>query len=164
MSQFKSYISTLTLIILVLFYFDRRLESINEVISQEQAYHHHHGKQDYHIMDNNQEQEVDYMCMPFITYKVTLCIHPPDVDVYVSRTLAMGVMWEYSLVDRMLSWIRRDPSLGLIDLGANIGKCLLSLYLIARLDNSLLKSREIKLSSLYINNNLLFIETGLTCR
>ena len=62
-----------------------------------------------------------YLCKPFKKYNATFCIHDPQRDFYISSLLNQGIMYEPIQVNRILRWLRRDTSLGLIDLGANIG-------------------------------------------
>ena len=51
----------------------------------------------------------------------TVCLHPPEQDVYISRQLINNASWEPIIVAQFQQVLRADPHLGVIDLGANIG-------------------------------------------
>ena len=51
-----------------------------------------------------------------------ICIHPPEVDRYVSGFLKDGALWEPETIELFQSILERDPEIGVIDIGANIGR------------------------------------------
>ena len=50
-----------------------------------------------------------------------ICIHPVKKDVWVSRTLKHGIVWEKQIIKIYQHLLKQDPELGVIDIGANIG-------------------------------------------
>ena len=50
-----------------------------------------------------------------------ICIHPVKTDVWVSRTLKQGIVWEKEIIKIYQHLLKQDPELGVIDIGANIG-------------------------------------------
>ena len=61
-----------------------------------------------------------------LTYipSIKICIHPNYLkqDRSISGTIARGTVWESWIVDQMRHALRQDPSMGLLDIGANIGQ------------------------------------------
>ncbi|CAL1532516.1 unnamed protein product [Lymnaea stagnalis] len=55
-----------------------------------------------------------------------ICVHPVKDDKWVSGSLKAGKLWEAHLVTEMMSALKADPSLQLVDLGCNIGQFSLS--------------------------------------
>ncbi|XP_012946010.1 uncharacterized protein LOC106013831 [Aplysia californica] len=52
---------------------------------------------------------------------VKICVYPKQDDIYVSKTLKGGRLFESDLVLQMAQALKADPSLQFIDFGANIG-------------------------------------------
>ena len=71
--------------------------------------------------DTNKSDPDEIICKPFPQYGMTICIHDPSRDIYISKRLNDGKLWEEHDVNLMLGWLKRDPSLALIDIGANLG-------------------------------------------
>ena len=60
-------------------------------------------------------------CKRFNDFNLTVCIHDPETDIYVSKKISQGVLWEGHLIKIIQDMIKEDRSLALIDIGANIG-------------------------------------------
>ena len=71
--------------------------------------------------DTNKSDPDEIICKPFPQYGMTICIHDPSRDIYISKRLNDGKLWEEHDVNLMLGWLKGDPSLALIDIGANLG-------------------------------------------
>ena len=75
------------------------------------------------IVDLHQVTEDNITCVKtkelFSLYRTTLCIHPGR-DI-VSTTIAAAGIWEEEYVTLLLRILIRNPSLDVIDIGANIG-------------------------------------------
>ncbi|XP_005111170.2 uncharacterized protein LOC101856851 [Aplysia californica] len=52
---------------------------------------------------------------------VKMCVYPSQNDVYVSKDLKEGRLYESHLVHQMAEVLKSDPTLQFIDMGANIG-------------------------------------------
>ena len=52
---------------------------------------------------------------------VKVCVYPVDMDTQISRQILSTGMWEPSIVNRFQELLSRDPRLGVIDVGANLG-------------------------------------------
>ena len=74
-------------------------------------------------VDLNQLTEDNITCIRtkelFSLYRTTICIHP-GTDI-VSTTIAAAGIWEEAYVTLLLRILIRNPSLDVIDIGANIG-------------------------------------------
>lgn len=52
----------------------------------------------------------------------TICLYPDDEDVYISKEIRHGGIWDREILTKAFQDIlRNDPGLGFIDIGANIG-------------------------------------------
>ena len=51
-----------------------------------------------------------------------ICIHDPEVDRFVSGYLKEGAVWETDSVGLFQELLENNPELGVVDIGANIGK------------------------------------------
>ena len=72
------------------------------------------------INNNNTNKKYHCLRMSIAPYP-TVCVHPPDRDVYISRQLINNGTWEPIIVEKFLKVLRTNPDVGVIDLGANIG-------------------------------------------
>ena len=60
------------------------------------------------------------------TIAFPMCIHEPSQDIYISRSLFGGFLYEHDLVRTCMGYLSQDPELGLLDIGANLGVYTLS--------------------------------------
>lgn len=60
-------------------------------------------------------------CPSFPKFNITICIHDPKKDIWISSFLSKGNMWEAEQLNHLRTWLGREKSLTLIDIGANIG-------------------------------------------
>ena len=51
-----------------------------------------------------------------------ICIHPVQKDIYVSKSIKIGGIWEGHVLQVFQALLQTDPSLAVIDIGANIGQ------------------------------------------
>lgn len=52
-----------------------------------------------------------------------MCIWDPEKDIYISKTISQGDIWERFFADEMMKTIRESGKKGIvIDAGANIGQ------------------------------------------
>ena len=51
----------------------------------------------------------------------TVCLYPDEVDMHLSRKIREDGTWEPHMVKLFLDILKKDPELGFIDIGANIG-------------------------------------------
>ena len=56
------------------------------------------------------------------TPSINLCIHPPEVNSFISKVMQSVGYHEKPIADAILGLMEQHPSSGLLDLGANIGK------------------------------------------
>ena len=64
----------------------------------------------------------DFRCVNLQTTPSTpVCIHPVYNDMYISHDLVETGLWEQHVLFDFVDTMQRDPALGVIDLGANIG-------------------------------------------
>ena len=57
---------------------------------------------------------------------VKICIHPPKEDVFISKILQAGRLWEGDLVNAVMTAMKANSDIQLVDVGANIGVFTLS--------------------------------------
>lgn len=63
-----------------------------------------------------------FKCLPLhVQPSPVICIHDPDIDLMVSKTINFGILWEENIVTVFQKLLREDDALALIDVGANIG-------------------------------------------
>ena len=65
----------------------------------------------------------EIQCVPTTTTpSINLCIHPPEVNSFISKVMQSVGYHEKPIADAILGLMEQHPSAGLLDLGANIGK------------------------------------------
>ena len=74
-------------------------------------------------LKNNFSLDDEIKCVPTKTKPpIDLCIHPPEIDIYISQRILTHGYHEKPIADAIVRLMQKHPSAGLLDLGANIGK------------------------------------------
>jgi FkbM family methyltransferase len=68
-----------------------------------------------------------------VVQPVAICVHDPKNDKYVSSSLKSQGVWEYPNVNFFMKVLRADPSLQVLDLGAQLGQYTLYATTLGRL-------------------------------
>ncbi len=75
------------------------------------------------VYDTKREINGEFDCVNIhIEPQTPICIFHPREDVFVSKALSRGEVWEEHIVKRFHKILRKHPNYCLIDLGANIGQ------------------------------------------
>ena len=78
---------------------------------------------DYNLNEGSDSNNDDFECMMLkTTPTVPICLYEDKVDVYVSKTIRSTGLWEGHIMERFQDFLARDRSLGVIDVGANLGQ------------------------------------------
>ncbi len=74
------------------------------------------------IYDLTQPTTNQYQCVKMKTQPPTpICLYDEGADIYISHDLADTGLWEPHVFLDFLDVLKRDPDLGVIDIGANLG-------------------------------------------
>ena len=72
-------------------------------------------------------EAADIMCVPLKSKPMTtICVYPPEKDIYISNGLINFGMWERSMVQTFQHYLTKFPGMGVIDIGSNLGVYTLS--------------------------------------
>ena len=80
------------------------------------------GKTHCTIYDHRAPVNESYECIELqVKKKPLICLYPTSSDVHLSKFLRLEGTWEPHIVKLFIDYLNTDPSLGFIDIGANIG-------------------------------------------
>ena len=66
--------------------------------------------------------KADFECVKTRTKpEATVCIYPRGMDMYISHDIRETGLWEPQIIPDFYEVLNKDPSLGLLDIGANVG-------------------------------------------
>ena len=74
------------------------------------------------IYDISKDSNENYTCVETKTIPITpVCVYSNKEDIYISSFIATKGVWEEQIIGEFQAHMRKDPTYGLIDIGANIG-------------------------------------------
>lgn len=137
MSRYKYFIVTIMLLLFVYSLFldisypfldNARFEDIERIQKEMQELkpqdNDPHTNQTHHCTVYNMTPgyRENFECVKTRTQPAaTVCLYPPGMDMYISHDLRETGQWEPQILNDFFEVMKKDPSLGLIDVGANIG-------------------------------------------
>ena len=77
-----------------------------------------YNRMDLHELDDGDYRVVDMKS----NCTIKICIHKNESDdIHITRTIALGGVWERDILEKVKKALSKEPSMGLLDIGSNIG-------------------------------------------